>query len=69
VTNVENQAVFHCIKNGLNCNRKLDSTQIGSKVTTGLSYTGNQKVSNFVAQISPLLIIQAGQIIMRVNIR
>ena len=68
MTNVENQAVFHCIENGLDCNGKLNCAQIRGKMTACLGHIGNEIASNFVAQISPLLIIQAGKILMTVDI-
>ena len=68
MTNVENQAVFHCIENGFDRDRKFNCTQIGGKMTACLGYIGNKVASNFVAQISPLLIIQAGKIFMTVDI-
>ena len=68
VTNIKNQTVFHCIENGLNGDGKLHRAQIGSKMPARSGHAGNQIFSDFIAQIRTLLIVQAGEIFMTVDV-
>ena len=68
VTHIKNQAVFHCIKNGLDGDRKLHRTQIGSQVAAGFGYAGDQKLADFRAQLGSVSVSQGNEIIVTADI-
>ena len=63
VSDIKNQAVFHCIKYGLDGNGKLHRTQVGCQMASGFGHTFYQEVPDLPAQLSSLLIIQTNKII------
>ena len=69
VSDIKNQTVFHCIKNGLNGHGELHRTQIGGQMAACFGDAGNKKFPDFAAKLRPFGIRQLDQIFVTVDFR
>ena len=68
MTNIKYQAVFHCIKYGLDSDRQLNNTQIAGQMAAGLGYAGDQKFPNLRTESGTFFVREAKQILVTVNV-
>ena len=67
MTDIKNQAVFHCIVNGLDGDAQFHSTQIAGEMPAGFGYIGNEKLPDLGAQLGALPIAERYQVFVTVD--
>ena len=67
VTHVKNQAVFRCIKNGLNGYAQLYNSQVSGKMSAGFRHGRNQEFPDLPAQLGTLRVAERLQILVTVD--
>ena len=63
MSHIKNQAVYTCIKNGLDGNAQFYNAQISGEMSAGLGDVGNQKFPDFLAELDSLPIAEGREVI------